>query len=203
MGRKKTETQLAELQVAATPDEPIDFGYESSWIAVQAADEAVVSEVLGLRDVVACNWESGLEAAGRCPERFVFVTPRVEGWVLAVGGGLPDPDDLRSTQWAKLMRKMSREFGSAHFFATYRAFSYTLWARYVDGRETRIFLCDDDHISTRGEPTPEELDLTESFDLADRFPEEKDVITMADRWSISPMELEALGLRASVGLLGR
>ena len=62
-------------------------------MAVPATDTDAVVEVLGLKDPTPGNWSSGLQAADAYPSDYVFVTPPVDGWVLAVGVGLPDPSD--------------------------------------------------------------------------------------------------------------
>ena len=197
--------QVSEPQPAAavsgvsiddTPDVPQDFGPKSTWMAVPTRDPAAVAEVLELTEVQAANWETGLEV-GLFMEDRVFVTPGLDRWTLAVGSGLPDPANPgERASWTTLMSLLSSRFGEAQYFGSHRVSDYSAWAKFVDGKQVRLFSWAQEEIFNEGEPTPEETDR-----LTD--PEEEDVFAVAEAWGLSPMTLEDLELEPDVGRLGR
>lgn len=209
----------APLEFDATPDKPVGFGIKTLWLAVRSSDSAAVASSLGLEEVVPCNWSSGYKTIYSYSENQVFVTPPIDGWVLAAGWAMPDPSDpARLPVWRGLMTRLSETFGETQFFANHRVSSYTAWSRYVNGREVRLFARADDPIFDLGELTPEEHDLglhffdpdsseaeEESYwqrtDLKD--PEEEDVLALAGRWSVNPGAFEDRDLPPSAGLAGR
>ncbi len=206
------------LQISAEPDLPISFGRKNHWIAAPTESSAAVATVLGLCDVEACNWHSGFVAAYAYPNDRVFVTPPLNGWVLAVGTGLPDPSDpALLPAWRALLARASQLFGQAYFFASHRGSSYSAWARYRNGNEERLFAFADETIHNVGLPSAEEQEIIARLpdpSLAEndpdyrerddfRPPDEADVFRLASAWSIDPSTLEDEGLGPSAGLTGR
>jgi hypothetical protein len=84
------DAALAPAQEAApsfnqTPDYPQSFGYKVSWFALKASDPVSVLDALEIGDATPSNWESGLAAVySRGGDDWVFVSPPISGWVLAV-----------------------------------------------------------------------------------------------------------------------
>jgi hypothetical protein len=66
-----------------TPDGPQSFGYKVNWFALKTSDAAAVLETLELGETTPANWESGL-AAVYGDDPWVFVSPPIRGWILAV-----------------------------------------------------------------------------------------------------------------------
>lgn len=83
----------AALEIRAEPDAPVGFGRKNSWVAVRTSRVDDVAAALELSSVETANWQSGVAAAQRYPCDFAFVTPPLDGWVLATGIGLPDLGD--------------------------------------------------------------------------------------------------------------
>jgi len=151
-----------------TPDKPQPFGYKVSWFAVKAADAASVIGALEIKDAVAANWVSGLAAAN--PDRFspegdrwLFVSPPMNGWVLAVGSWLPYPtaETLHDigTKFDRMFALLVTRFGDVQFFASHRVSDYCAWARAVRGTPVRIFAYGGEVLMNVGDQTQEEAKL--------------------------------------------
>jgi len=150
------------------PDKPRSFGYKVSWFAVKASNAAAVIDALELKDAAPANWVSGLAAAnpdGFSPDndRWLFVSPPISGWVLAVGSWLPYPTaethhDIGAKFDAMFARLMAR-FDDVQFFASHRVSDYCAWARAVNGEPVRIFAYGGEVLMNLGGQTPEEAKL--------------------------------------------
>src|SRR5215204_1501270 len=115
---------MKSAKVDSTPDKPIGFGRKNQWIAAKCDASRTLADALQLKEIQPANWKSGFIAAYGYPRALVFVTPPLNGWVLAVGG-LPDPSDPSAlATWRQLMARVSLQFGEAQFFATHRVSSY-------------------------------------------------------------------------------
>jgi len=211
-------TGEVSVEIEAEPDSAIAFGRKNLWIAVSATSTESVARALGLVDTQPCNWRSGFRAAYAYPSSYVFVTPPVRGWVLAVGCGIPDPGDPSLLpHWRALMNTLSTAFGRAQFFASHRGSGYSAWARYTEGVEERLFAHADDLLHNVGTPLPEELDVLAHlpdpsaaeedpgyWDREDlRAPDEDDVFRMASAWSVDPMTLDHAFQQPTAGVVGR
>jgi hypothetical protein len=151
-----------------TPDAPQSFGYKVSWFAVKASGTAAVIDALELKDAVPANWASGLAAANpeafsRDGDRWLFVSPPINGWVLAVGFWLPYPaaethDDI-AAKFDTMFALLATRFDDVQFFASHRVSDYCAWARAVNGGPVRIFAYDGEVLMNLGGQTPEEAKL--------------------------------------------
>jgi hypothetical protein len=77
-----------------TPDQPESFGYKVSWFALRTSDPVSVLDALELGAGTPANWSSGLAAVyerSQDDDRWIFVSPPVGGWVLAVSSSWPYP----------------------------------------------------------------------------------------------------------------
>lgn len=209
---------MKSVEIDSKPDAPLGFGRKNLWIAAKCDDSRDLASAIPLAEVRPANWKSGFNAAYTYPGALVFVTPPLDGWVLAVGYRLPDPSDPELlAAWRQIMRRISLTFGDAQFFATHRVSNYTAWGRYIEGMEKRLFAHGDDAIYNFGKAFPEEENLLRCFfnpsspeasnegywsreDL--RSPAEDDVFKIAASWSIDPSELESKNLQPSTGLVG-
>jgi len=191
------------------PDNPVGFGWKCQWLAVPSSDTRAVATAIGLDRIKTSNWRTGLEAAHALDAGSVFVTPPIHGWVLAVGWGLPGTKWMR-TRYVReeLMTSLSIRFGEAQYYASHRGSGAVEWARYIKGREMRVFAYGDGQIShDRGQPYPEEAGLVPtpatSEDEGQYWgPDEDDVLRIAAAWSLDPSQLDQAGLPPSVGVLG-
>lgn len=190
------------VTISAVIDEPVAFGYKIAWLAIRSTDTRHVARVVGLLELQAANWETGLEAAFR--RQGVFVSPPVEGWIFVAGIQLPEPAPAaRLAAWEPWIRRVAQEFSQVQYFGNHRVTSFHAWARFVDGRETRIFSSADGEIYVdRGSPAAAEKPWTQEDDKC-CLPDEEDVLRVAAEWGVSPMTLEDRDYPRGVGLLGK
>lgn len=191
-----------------TPDCPQPFGYKITWLAVKNATTSELAAAISLKDQTPANWKSGIQAAYG---DFVFVTPEMNGWVLAVGTALPQYPEGRGTpdrRWHNFMESISKTFHSACYFGSHRVVSFTIWSKWERGQEirTQCDVGDVDFRSEHGPITPAEIEARENFLRKQRarpslevteddfesdvwLTDEEDVLHIAEQWSISPANL--------------
>ena len=161
-----------------TPENPRVFGSKMQWIAVKTNYREKVAATLGLTQLELANWSHGLEKAG---DNHVFLTPNIDGWILAVGWGLGEV-------WNKtaLLEKLSREYDEAQFFLTHEGAHSHTYIRYANGEMIRHFHCEEGEILTN-EGTPAESEST--LDFTNTLPDENFVLHLSSEWSINPTTL--------------
>ena len=167
------------------PDVPLPFGYKNGWLCIRSSSPQEVMSRLGCEGVKPCTWARGLSEAGE--ERQVFVSPRLDGFVLVIGLlGLEE----------KQLNRLAAEFEELQYFGTHRTVEYQSWARYQAGQLERGYA----YLGERGEVLWDEGPLTaEEVALgAMKFPRgnaEKD-------WehSVPPTEETVLDLAAAWGM---
>jgi hypothetical protein len=149
-----------------TPEQPEPFGYKISWFALKTSDPASVLDALEFGEGTPANWSSGLAAARRTEgdDRWIFVSPALDGWVLAISFGWPYPtNETRHEIGARfdvLFSRLMKRFDDVQFFCSYRVADFTAWARAVNGAPTRILAWADGQVSMNfGDQTPEEAEL--------------------------------------------
>ena len=177
------ETALTPLD--DTPDGPVLFGYKMGWLAVKCEDPHRLMEVLGLQNSRPANWTTGLARAGWLGQ--VFVSPALDGYVLAVGLWAEDLKDVPGR-----MERLVDSFPEVQLFGTQRISDYHYWTKYIDGKVARNYIYQDAETSwVEGDLTPEELALGfDCFPGTDResehFPGEEDVLDIAAAWGVDP-----------------
>lgn len=135
---------MPALLVSTEPDLPRLFGGRVGWFAVVSDDMALVARVLGLGAIQVANWKSGLKVActpqppSESPNRRVFVTPPLDGWVLVVGASLPYPVEADGSnneleriarRFDALMLRLASHFDQVQHFASYRTSNFVTWTR--------------------------------------------------------------------------
>lgn len=177
--------EMALTPLDDTPDGPVPFGYKMGWLAVKCEDPHRLMEVLGLRDPQPANWTTGLARAEYQGQ--VFVSPSLDGYVLAVGLWADDLEDVPGRT-----ERLVDTFPEVQFFGTHRISDYHYWTKYVDGKVVRDYIDQDAGVVwDEGDLTPEELALGfERFPGMDRksgwFPGEEDVLDIAAAWGVDP-----------------
>jgi hypothetical protein len=182
------------------PDLPIGFGYNCAWLAIRSGSVLEVALALRLSRTEAANWAGGLE---RAQAGEMFVSPVVSGWVLAISSRLPEASQPPSRQGlTRWLTQLSQRFGEAEYFGSNRVVECQAWARARQGQLMRAYAYLSKSGATLwnvGPKTPEELALGLNFfdetspeasaegywqrsDL--RYPNEKDVLAIARRWSV-------------------
>jgi hypothetical protein len=206
---KKTEpaAPAAATVAALAPDAPKAFGPRCVWLAFRAVAPAAVVSALGLHDVAPSPWLEGVKGAyaGR-----VFVTPPIDGWVLAASTRFPDTGDQKHADEATpALARWSQALGEVQYFGTDADVGWQAWARFVNGAPLRKVAYLGAHnlaMWADGEITPEERKLglvyTREGLKEPPFPSEANVFALAGAWSVDPSTLEARHLAPSLGLLG-
>lgn len=196
------------LEISAELDTPISFGYKTCWLAIRTGDPQAVIEAIGLRDVQPANWKSGFVAVYGYDEKWAFVTPVIDGWVLVLDRTLPSPEEENGANDA-LMTNLSAKFAEVQFFGNHRVCDYVAWARYRNGTCLRSYSFVYETRHSRGEPTAEEKALAipmppAGSDTEGDHPDEDSVMQLAGAWSINPNQLEerAASLGPGLGWLG-
>lgn len=172
----------------------VGFGGKQAWLAVRDGEPGAVLAALGLRDLGEVPWRDGTDLAHLTDDR-VAVTPPLPGardttWVLATGRYLMRPD--RSVDVVALSAELGTE---VQFFATHRVTEMHRWQRAAAGELVRAF----GYVGQTGEVTswhgepdaaeraaglPGELDEETTVLVGER-----DVLAVADAWSIDPTTL--------------
>jgi hypothetical protein len=130
----------------------------------------------------------------------VFITPPIEGWVLAAGSTFAPLGIAREPCLAAL-RELSARFGDAQYFATHRVVELCAWARARDGELQRAYCYTGESGETLWDDGPR-IAGEPKIDAED-WPGEQGVMALAGRWSLDPTMIEELHLPPSLGLVGR
>ena len=117
----------------------------------------------------------------------MFVSPPLDGYVLAVGLWAEDLEDVPGRT-----ERLVDSFPEVQLFGSHRISDYHYWTKYVDGKVVRGYICQDaEAVWDEGDLTPEELALGfERFPRTGResnwFPGEEDVLDIAAAWGVDP-----------------
>lgn len=217
--RKKQKTTTATNLSPALADRylpaaPVPFGYKTGWFAVRSTDMNAVAKALQLQECQTANWQYGIWHAVESDDYQIFVSPPVDGWILAVGTPILFEGDNHATQ---RMIELSRQFGEVHFFANMRVSDVYTWARAKDGNLVRRYYEGEGARSETGSLTEAEREMHRKlFDASS--PEAKDpnywkrkdlvfldedyVLQIAGKWSVNPAKLDQMGLQPALGILG-
>lgn len=197
--------QQSRLRLDGEPDYARPFGTEMSWIAIGGGNPHEIMEALGLTHAAPASWECGLGLIydPEFADRFVFVTPAVNGWTLVAGVGLPMPSGGRFVdKLTPLLQRAACRFDDVQYFATHPVIDFYGWARLKAGSPVRTFAAGEAGVAwDSGAPTREErlLGLTglELRGIRDRqgdiggalllHPSEARVLALAQLWSFNPM----------------
>ena len=153
------EYKSKDIKVLTNPDEPIDFGFKTVWIAVKTDNKERLAEILELKNIQSSNWKSGIEAAYN--DR-IFITPLIGQWTLTVGMKLANGQLEDINKLEKILNKLSSEFGEAQSFGTHRVVEYQHWIKSINGKITRTYSYigeSGENIKVFGELTEPEIGL--------------------------------------------
>ncbi len=194
----------------AAADQPRPFAAPCAWLAVRADDAEAVVRALRLRTVLPANWATGLAEAQQCG---VFVTPPVDGWVLAVGADLRAEGGDIGAFVTPLLERLGARFGAAAWFLTDVAEERHGWAlAHRHGlRRGYAYHGEHGHVFWHGEVTEAEHGLgcyiddprDTSDDECKWWPDTREVFALAAIWSVDPRRLPERAPQPSVGSIGR
>lgn len=181
--------QTAEM----LPDKPRPFGFKTNWICVKCNSSEQVIDALGLKNAARANWEVGL---AQTRDR-VFVSPSLNGYVLAVGydtfGIMPSVDEE-----LKALKAVAAKFDEVQCYFSHRVSDFYVWAKFVNGELVRGYGWNGGEgmvYLNEGELTPEEQTLGfDSFIQSEdddwesvEFPDEESVVEIAAAWGVDPL----------------
>ncbi|MGV3771252.1 MAG: hypothetical protein ACO1QB_00020 [Verrucomicrobiales bacterium] len=208
---------LGATDFARSPQDPDNlivpflFDRPTKWMAIRCTNLIKVQSALGLINPMPCSWAEGFS---KCSESKLFISPPVNGWILVVGQGLPEPSDDIDHLYHFLMNQ-GRELGTILYFHANKVFNHHAWVRIENEQVYRAYAWAGETLWNQGEMTAaeKELDL-KCYDYGDGplpFPfsareaqitNTEKVIQLAARWSIDPMALNSRNLKASLGIAG-
>lgn len=174
------------------------------WLAIRSVSPEAVRTALDLKHAAPCSWSEGLAGGHE-----FFISPRVNGWVIVTGLGLPNPtDDVDAT--FIFLTALSRQLGHVQFFYASRLLHHHGWARLDDGCVTRAYAWAGETVWNQGVETIPEIeadfklfpygDATATiWDAESNF---EKVPRLAARWSLDPAQIKADAFRHAVGLAG-
>ncbi|GGB68157.1 hypothetical protein GCM10007424_05200 [Flavobacterium suaedae] len=214
----KSESAVKQTEIVADTihNTPVSFGYKVVWFAVKSSNAEEVANSLHLKNVKPSGWKKGIDSAYKDK---VYVSPPIDGWVLAVGWGLPSGDSKESiTELKELANKLSKQFGEVQFFGTHRIVEYHCWVKSINGEIKRFYSYlgeSGENLEIIGEPTEaesnyilidtasEEAKQESYWEREDiTYPDEELVMKIAEKWSINPTTLEDRNDIRGLGLLG-
>jgi hypothetical protein len=181
----------------------------ASWLTVRSRNLPAVQMALGLHNPRPCTWLEGLAT-----ERELFIAPPVNGWILIVGSGLPDPaDDIDAC--FRFVLELSRKLGQVQFFNASAISGQHAWVRAEAGRIVRAYAWAGETLWNQGIKTRAELELglkcfhyLETPDFAPFGQPEiisanvGKVPLLASRWSFDPASVDQRWLEQAPGIAG-
>jgi hypothetical protein len=185
------------------------FRLPGCWLAIKSRNSHAIQSALGLHNAKPCPLSQGL--AG---EEKLFIAPPVNGWVLVMGSGLPDPSEDVDVSFRFLL-ELSRRVGLVQFFSASRVVHHHAWVMADRGRIVRAYAWAGRTIWLQGIRTAaeKELDLKcfNYLEMAEPAPfgqpdaaslNVDKVPLLAARWSIDPGRLDERFLQLERGIAG-
>jgi hypothetical protein len=214
--RRKKETDRIDAfglrhEVFERPLQSFLYDRPNRWLAIKTNDIAKVQNALGLCNPTPCSVSEGM---GKTGDRKLFVSPPMDGWILVVGQGLPDPADDIDRVYHFVMR-LSASLGGVQFFCSNRVLNHHAWIRAENNRIYRAYAWAGETLWNEGEVTAAERDLNlKCFDYGEapsifpfssreaHFANAEKVTSLAARWSLDPTAILQIGYNPHSGISG-
>ena len=174
------------------------------WLAIRAVSPEAVQMALGLNRAQPCSWAEGLAGGHE-----FFISPRVNGWVIVTGRGLPNPtQDVDATFY--FLTALSRQLGHVQYFYASRLFRHHAWARLDDACVTRAYAWTGETVWHQGVETLPEIKVDvklsgygeHTLTLLDAEMNFEKVPQLAALWSLDPAAVKLSSHRAATGIAG-
>jgi hypothetical protein len=174
------------------------------WLAIRSAAPAEVQAALGVHRPKPCSWTEGLSGGYD-----FFIGPRVNGWVIVAGMGLPNPtDDVDAT--FLFLTALSKQLGHVQYFYASRLLHHHAWARLDDGCVTRAYAWAGETVWNQGTETLPEIEAEMKLfgygdysatilDVEHNF---QKVPQLAARWSFDPAAVRLNPHQPAIGVAG-
>lgn len=193
------------------PLQPFLFDRPSRWLAIKTTDIAKVQNALGLCNPTPCSVTEGM---GKMGDGKLFVSSPMNGWILVVGQGLPDPSDDIDRLYHFVMR-LTNQLGAVQFFTSNRVVNHHAWVRAENNKIFRAYAWAGETLWNEGEITAAERELgLKCFDYGEQpsvfpfsareahFANAEKVPMLASRWSLDPSMILQLGYNPHSGISG-
>lgn len=186
------------------PFQPQISARPGCWVAIRSVSPEAVKNVLGLNRAEPCSWAEGLAGGHE-----FFISPRVHGWVIITGMGLPNPtDDVDAT--FVFLQALSRQLGHVQYFYASRLLHHHAWARLDDGCVTRAYAWAGETVWNQGVETIPEIEVDvrlfhygeHAATILDAETNFEKVPQLAARWSLDPAEVKLSSSRQAIGIAG-
>jgi len=192
-----------------TPPHVVFQHRPAAWLAIRSRNLKAVQSALALNNPKPCTWIEGIVR-----EQKLFIAPPVNGWILVVGSGLPDPaEDVDAC--FRFLLGLSHKLGHVQFFSANRVLGHHAWARVEAGRVVRAYAWAGKTHWNQGIKTRAELQLGLKCFHYLEAPErtqygQTDVIALntekvpllAARWSLDPAAIDERLFEQSLGIAG-
>ena len=174
------------------------------WLAIRSVSPEAVLAALDLHHAEPCSWAEGLAGGHE-----FFISPRLNGWVIVTGMGLPNPtDDVDAT--FLFLTALSRQLGHVQYFYASRLLHHHAWARLDHGCVTRAYAWAGETVWTQGTETLPEIEVeVRLFGYGDPSATNLDaeanfekVSQLAARWSLDPAAVKLNSPKQSIGIAG-
>jgi hypothetical protein len=214
MDRKKAPLKNPTLKRSRPSEEPLPslflppFDNPCRWVAIRSSNPIAAQTALGLHNAKPCSWSEGLSMLN---EHTLFISPPIDGWLLVVGPGLPDPSEDIDECYRFILR-LSRELGHVQFFSANRAVNHHAWVRAEGERIVRAYAWADETLWNQGKLSSAEADLElqcfgygenpESFSSSAHQANAEKVTFLAARWSLDPTSIDERRLASVQGIAG-
>lgn len=186
------------------PFQPVTQHRPSCWLAIRSVSTETVKTALGLNRAAPCSWEEGLAGGHE-----FFISPRVHGWVIVTGLGLPNPDDDVDATFL-FLTALSKKLGHVQYFYASRLMHHHAWARLDDGCVTRAYAWTGETVWNQGSETLPEIEAglrmfaygEHAATILDAETNFEKVPQLAARWSLDPAEVKLNSSREATGIAG-
>jgi hypothetical protein len=201
--RRRANSQERKEPLLNIPSQTIFPQRPTTWLAIRAASTEGVQTALGLSRSAPCSWSEGMTG-----EHEFFISPRVNGWVIVTGVGLPTPADDVDDCFHFLI-SLSRKLGHVQFFHAEKFAHHHAWARLDEGCVTRAYAWTGETVWNQGAKTMPETELgLRCFSYGDTCPPPiakinmEKVSRLAARWNFDPAAVDERSLNHAVGVAG-
>lgn len=174
------------------------------WLAIRSVAPADVQAALGVQRARPCSWAEGLSGG-----HDFFISPRVNGWVIVAGMGLPNPtDDVDAT--FLFLTALSKQLGHVQYFYASRLMHHHAWARLDEGCVTRAYAWAGEPVWNQGTETLPEIEVEmklfgygdHSATILDAENNFEKVPQLAARWSLDPAAVRLDSRQPAIGVAG-
>jgi hypothetical protein len=190
-------------RASTIPSQTIFPQRPTCWLAIRAGNPERVQAALGLARSAPCSWSEGMTG-----EHEFFVSPRVNGWVIVTGVGIPAPDD-DVDECFRFLISLSRKLGHVQFFHAEKYQHYHAWARLDYGCVTRAYAWAGETVWNQGLKTIPEIELgLRCIDYGETCPPHvaranaEKVSRLAARWNFDPATVDERLLNQAFGVAG-